>query len=381
MNLILILLAITLVNSIPVYAGQWKQTDYGWRYEENDVALSNGWFVINGNWYYFDEFGRMASDEMVDGYYVDKDGAWDGKEAVIEQNKTLNDNEKSIFETMPKDFIFTSGVGNWSTYIEIADDGTFVGQYMDEDMGFFSDEYPNGTIYICDFNGKFSKPQQLDEYTYSTELENITTNGIPGQFYYKDGFKYIYSEPYGFDDAKTFMIYLPGTPIEHLPDGFRRYLFTYIGGDHKNLPADFYGLYNINAEEGFGGWLEDVVSETSNISSKVPQTIDLDYLTRYYWYSDCGDYNKYQFNKDGTYIRYDAYGNKYMEEDRYSLENNVLTFHRAWGDVSLVYVDKSAIDEVFPFLPDGEKVFYMFAGGLYEYIGNTYEEVQSLNQN
>lgn len=104
------------------------------------------------------------------------------------------------------------------------------------------------------------------------------------------------------------------------------------------------------------------------------EDIDIDYLTKYYWYYDCGDYSKHQFNKDGTYITYDANGNKYERMGRYSLENNVLIFHYDWGDTYWYYVDKSAISEKLPFLSDGEKVFYLPDIKI-EYIGNTYEEV------
>lgn len=199
---------------------------------------------------YMELNNKVITSEWIEGY----------------KNKTTD-----IFEQLPQEFVLTSGVGNWSTNIEIATDGTFVGRYSDLNMGDFGDEYPNGTIYICDFNGKFSKPQQLDEYTYSTELKNIKINEPSGKIYYRNKTKYICSEPYGFDRAKTFMIYLPGTPIDHLPDGFCTWLNTYIGGNCQTLPSNFYGLYNVNAEEGFGGWLDeeqDLISKTSSISSK-----------------------------------------------------------------------------------------------------------------
>lgn len=179
-------------------------------------------------------------------------------------------NEKSIFEIMPKDFIFSSGVGNWITSVEIAIDGSFIGQFTDLNMGEYGEEYPNGTIYICDFNGKFSKPQRLDEYAYSMELEYIDIREPVGTIYYKDKTKYVCSEPFGFDNAKTFMIYLPNTPIDYLPEGFSSFIMERIGRDCQTLPSNFYGLYNINIEAVFGGWLseEQVLPETSSIGSK-----------------------------------------------------------------------------------------------------------------
>lgn len=96
MYLMLALTAITLSNSIPVFAGGWvwNPTDNGWRYEQDHGVLSNGWFIINGKWYYFNESGLMASDTVIDGYYVDKDGVWDGKEAVVGQAESVSANHE-----------------------------------------------------------------------------------------------------------------------------------------------------------------------------------------------------------------------------------------------------------------------------------------------
>lgn len=55
-----------------------------WYYMQENAPLSNGWHMIDGKWYYFNFAGVMASDEIVDGYYVGEDGAWDGKEANVE---------------------------------------------------------------------------------------------------------------------------------------------------------------------------------------------------------------------------------------------------------------------------------------------------------
>ena len=57
--------------------GGWKQDTTGWWYED-----SSGWYPksqwqkIDGYWYYFDSRGYMASSEWINGWWVDKDGAW-----------------------------------------------------------------------------------------------------------------------------------------------------------------------------------------------------------------------------------------------------------------------------------------------------------------
>jgi hypothetical protein len=70
----------------------------GWHYDESgrfwyyldpvSGAMLTGWQLINGKWYYFSKtsgavpLGSMYREiRTPDGYYVDKDGAWDGLEA------------------------------------------------------------------------------------------------------------------------------------------------------------------------------------------------------------------------------------------------------------------------------------------------------------
>ena len=62
----------------------WYQKDgYWYYYDPASVPAGQaavGWKQIDGVWYYFDYYGRMYSDTVTpDGYYVGKNGAWDGK--------------------------------------------------------------------------------------------------------------------------------------------------------------------------------------------------------------------------------------------------------------------------------------------------------------
>ena len=95
-------------------AGEWKQLVWNnvisWYYFKEDGYMATGWFrdgdhlfylhpysdgtqgymytgwhQIDGKWYYFNEAsdgtkGRLMTDTYIDGWYVDKDGVWDGKD-------------------------------------------------------------------------------------------------------------------------------------------------------------------------------------------------------------------------------------------------------------------------------------------------------------
>ena len=87
---------------------EWVVTDGRWWYRHADGSYTtNGWESINGYWYFFDESGymkigwiwvngtsyylyddgHMATNEWIDGYYVDGSGAWVQDEWVVTDGK------------------------------------------------------------------------------------------------------------------------------------------------------------------------------------------------------------------------------------------------------------------------------------------------------
>lgn len=86
-------LAATLVFSLPktAWAAQWVTNEEGiWQYEENGVKQT-GWQQIQGDWYYFDQQGNMATGWVRTGdqnrwYYLDKaSGKWEPKPSLTEE--------------------------------------------------------------------------------------------------------------------------------------------------------------------------------------------------------------------------------------------------------------------------------------------------------
>lgn len=149
-------------------------------------------------------------------------------------------------------FWFASGVGGWSTDLILHGDGSFEGVYHDSDMGNTGEGYPDGTMYYCDFKGTFSSLAQVNEYTYSTRIKSMELANEPGKEEIIDEMNYVYSEPYGLDQAEDIYIYLPGAPIDQLPEGYRSWANMALSEVTDNkLP--FYGIYNVAMEEGFVG--------------------------------------------------------------------------------------------------------------------------------
>lgn len=166
--------------------------------------------------------------------------------------ETFKQENSDIFGLLPSEFVFTSGAGGWATEITLNGDGTFNGQYQDSDPAYSGTRYPDGTVYICDFSGKFTMPKKISEYIYTMNLESLHVEGTPGEVYYENDKRYIVSEPYGFDNANEFQIYLPGASIAELPNGFL--FWAYLDSSIRDtIPKGFYGLYNVGGEEGFIG--------------------------------------------------------------------------------------------------------------------------------
>lgn len=155
-------------------------------------------------------------------------------------------------------FYFSSGVGGWATELKVYADGTFEGHYYDSDMGDTGDDYPNGTQYDCRFKGKFSTPEQVSNYSYSMKVEEIEQEKPTGNEEIIDGVKYVYSDPVGVTDGARMYIYLPGSQVSSLPEGYVSWANMALNGADK-LP--FYGIYNEDEDAGFIG---DTSSDSVN---------------------------------------------------------------------------------------------------------------------
>mgnify|MGYP000877081230 CR=1 FL=1 len=157
--------------------------------------------------------------------------------------------EFSFSDLSNLEFWFGSGAGAWRTVLYVADDGSFEGEYTDFDAGSAAGDFPNGSCYVCTFSGQLSQPEKVNDYTYSARLERLDLEREPDAEETRDGIRYIYSEPYGLDDAEELLFYLPGAPVEELPEGYVQWALGYGDAIGETLP--FYGLYNAGGDQGF----------------------------------------------------------------------------------------------------------------------------------
>ena len=201
-----------------------------------------------------------------------------------ESNK-IEEKSKFDFEALENvEFYFASGAGGWRTFLNIEEDGSFLGEYSDSDMGSTGESYPNGTYYYCKFNGKFTEAVKVNDYTYSMKIEEISCVNEPETSEIIDGILYYYATPYGIEGAEEVLIYLPGTPTSELPEEYINWVRNdMVDPDAVELP--FYGLYNVTEQNGFSsydtsGRIEDMMTSTEEWALTIRASLEHDTLTQ-----------------------------------------------------------------------------------------------------
>lgn len=176
------------------------------------------------------------------------------------------------------EFYFASGAGGWRTVLQIESDGSFSGIFSDSEMGSVGEGYPNGTYYYCDFEGIFTEPVKVNDYTYSMKIQEISCANQPETTEIRDEILYCYSTPYGIEGAEEVLLYLPGAPTKELPEEY----MSWVRNDMENpdtpeLP--FYGLYNQTEQNGFSsydisGRIDDMMDATKEWSSTIRASLE-----------------------------------------------------------------------------------------------------------
>ena len=173
-------------------------------------------------------------------------------DAAGDSSSSAKDNQAvfSYADLKKYEFTFSSGAGGWRTIMTINEDGSFHGDFGDSDMGTTGPDYPNGTYYYCNFSGRLSEPEYVDDYTYKAVVEALTYEDEPLTETIVDGVRRVASGAYGIEGADTVYIYLPGKPVSDLSDAYRSWCYW---GMYDEVPEElpFYGLYNEAEEYGF----------------------------------------------------------------------------------------------------------------------------------
>ena len=171
---------------------------------------------------------------------------------VKPEKKVVEDEKNPIFDVLPLEFVFSSGAGAWQSIITLNSDGSFKGTYSDAEMGSNGEDYPNGTVYTCEFSGKFEEIKQVNDYTYTMTLTEVTTEKKEGEEWIEDQIRYVAAGPYGLENGKEFLLYTPETPIKELSEEFLNWWpKRYLQEEQALEKLSCYGIYNKETESGF----------------------------------------------------------------------------------------------------------------------------------
>ncbi|MDE7478468.1 MAG: DUF1311 domain-containing protein [Lachnospiraceae bacterium] len=179
---------------------------------------------------------------------------------TTQEAESLEEREDFSFSKLKRyKFLFASGAGGWGTILHINQDGSFSGEYSDSEMGEKGEEYPYGTTYQSNFNGRFTQPVKVNEYTYSMQIAEINYVKEVGTEEIKDSIRYCYTDVYGLDEENDILIYMPGAPLAELPEEFRSWVGYHDLSATTDTELPFYALNNEAQQQGFSG--HDMVSE------------------------------------------------------------------------------------------------------------------------
>ena len=99
--------------TMTAFSGEWVKNSQGWRYENEDgIYITSCWQWVDGNedglaeCYYFDPDGYIITNNYVDDYEVDKDGAWvvDGK--IQRKQVEVQKNASEEVDTISGRYVF-----------------------------------------------------------------------------------------------------------------------------------------------------------------------------------------------------------------------------------------------------------------------------------
>lgn len=149
--------------------------------------------------------------------------------------------------TLPSSFIFASGAGGWSDELHLNSDGGFTGEYHDSEWG---PDHPNGLEYFCNYNGRFGNIHQINDYSYSMELDELYMSRAAGEEWDENGVHYISTEPYGIS-GKAFTLYLPNATRSSYPACFEEWYW----GVHGSAIGDTLSCFAlVNESQGIVFW-------------------------------------------------------------------------------------------------------------------------------
>lgn len=154
--------------------------------------------------------------------------------------------------TLPRrlEMTFRRDGGSWSSTLRINVDGSFSGSFQETNQEEVGEDYPNGTVRYCDFQGRFQITAKLNDDTYALTLSELRSQQQAGEQTIQDDTLYISATPYGLEGGSNFKLYAPETPVSQLS---KQFLSWWPGSTADPQPETLsqWGLHNLSSDIGF----------------------------------------------------------------------------------------------------------------------------------
>ncbi len=170
------------------------------------------------------------------------------------------------------ELLYASGAGAWGDYLHIKPDGNFWGEYHDSNVGDFDEnKYPNGTVYIDRYEGKYGDFVKLDDYTYLLTVLWEEHEFKPGAEWIEEGIRYISTSPEKNDVGNLYVLCLPGKPTAEIPRAVLEWGRGGVSAEKTTLPD--YCYYSAwYSDIGYFGY-HSVYEEPENTATEPAVTV------------------------------------------------------------------------------------------------------------
>ena len=175
--------------------------------------------TTNGRYYIAPDGATVRYRETMYGMVPEPPRSYDGPGIPVSYTPA---NEQELFEYLAGEYWFLSGAGGWHTELHIGADGAFTG------------EYSHGTERSA-FSGRFGDVRQINSYTWSIRLRELDASA------------------YGIEGADEVLVYLPGAPVDALPEEFVQWYCAGLSYGRNQIGSTLptVGLYNVNEQYGW----------------------------------------------------------------------------------------------------------------------------------
>ena len=148
------------------------------------------------------------------------------------------------------DYTFTAGRGGWATTLALGADGSFTGEFHDDDLGVTGPDYPNGSKAEARFSGRFASitPTGDGSYTLQCDSSGFAVDGTKGDTRIENGMRVTIGDAYGMEPCGMFTLYPKGYDATKISDEVKSWN---SGTDPLTGPLTANILVNDSKQESF----------------------------------------------------------------------------------------------------------------------------------